>query len=182
MANLTYSEDGLNLTKQFEGFELNAYADSGGVWTIGYGHTGPGVCAGLIGSSPQGSARISSMRWSTSPSTWDLHPSLSRRCCVMSTQAISTMLPCNSRFGIIAGEWSCPVCSNVATRKRLCSRSESLLLPDDLDEDAIGQRRPAEQVNLAVLREATQHRWLGCCRRSCHRGRSRRSRGGGFRA
>jgi lysozyme len=48
MANLTYSEDGLNLTKQFEGFELNAYADSGGVWTIGYGHTGPGVCAGLI--------------------------------------------------------------------------------------------------------------------------------------
>jgi lysozyme len=43
----TYSDAGLNLTKTFEGLELTAYADSGGVWTIGYGHTGPGVFAGL---------------------------------------------------------------------------------------------------------------------------------------
>jgi lysozyme len=47
MANFTYSENGLALTKRSEGLELKAYADSGGVWTIGYGHTGPDVHAGL---------------------------------------------------------------------------------------------------------------------------------------
>ena len=30
---------GLALIEQFEGCELTAYQDSGGVWTIGYGHT-----------------------------------------------------------------------------------------------------------------------------------------------
>jgi lysozyme len=34
------NQDGLDLIKQFEGFEPKAYQDSGGVWTIGYGHTG----------------------------------------------------------------------------------------------------------------------------------------------
>jgi lysozyme len=43
----TYSDAGLTLTKTFEGLQLTAYADQGGVWTIGYGHTGPGVFAGL---------------------------------------------------------------------------------------------------------------------------------------
>jgi lysozyme len=45
--NLTYSKDGLNLTKQFEGCQLTAYQDQVGVWTIGYGHTGSGVVSGL---------------------------------------------------------------------------------------------------------------------------------------
>lgn len=36
---MTYSEDGLTLTKSFEGCRLKAYQDQGGVWTIGYGHT-----------------------------------------------------------------------------------------------------------------------------------------------
>lgn len=45
--NYSYSEAGLGLTRQFEGCKLTAYADQGGVWTIGYGHTGPGVHAGL---------------------------------------------------------------------------------------------------------------------------------------
>jgi len=31
---------GLDLVKHFEGLYLNAYQDSVGVWTIGYGHTG----------------------------------------------------------------------------------------------------------------------------------------------
>lgn len=47
MANFTYSDAGFALTKNFEGCVLTAYADQGGVWTIGYGHTGPGVHAGL---------------------------------------------------------------------------------------------------------------------------------------
>ncbi len=41
--NLSYSDKGLALTKQFEGLRLTAYQDSIGVWTIGYGHTGSEV-------------------------------------------------------------------------------------------------------------------------------------------
>lgn len=33
------SQGGLDLIKGFEGLRLDAYQDSGGVWTIGYGHT-----------------------------------------------------------------------------------------------------------------------------------------------
>lgn len=36
---MTYSRTGLALTKRFEGCRLTAYPDTGGVWTIGYGHT-----------------------------------------------------------------------------------------------------------------------------------------------
>jgi lysozyme len=32
------SKDGLQLIKDFEGLELNAYKCAAGVWTIGYGH------------------------------------------------------------------------------------------------------------------------------------------------
>lgn len=45
--NFTYSQNGLNLTEQFEGLRLDAYQDQVGVWTIGYGHTGPDVHPGL---------------------------------------------------------------------------------------------------------------------------------------
>jgi lysozyme len=38
--NLNYSKSGLKLTEAFEGLRLQAYQDSVGVWTIGYGHTG----------------------------------------------------------------------------------------------------------------------------------------------
>ena len=37
------SENGFNLIKQFEGLRLEPYQDGGGVWTIGYGHTGNAV-------------------------------------------------------------------------------------------------------------------------------------------
>jgi len=33
------SKEGIALIKKFEGIELQAYQDSVGVWTIGYGHT-----------------------------------------------------------------------------------------------------------------------------------------------
>jgi GH24 family phage-related lysozyme (muramidase) len=36
---MQYSSNGLALTEQFEGCELTAYQDSGGVWTNGYGNT-----------------------------------------------------------------------------------------------------------------------------------------------
>ena len=33
----------INLVAQFEGFEEHAYQDIGGVWTVGYGFTGPNI-------------------------------------------------------------------------------------------------------------------------------------------
>lgn len=36
---MNISENGINLIKSHEGLMLSAYEDTGGVWTIGYGHT-----------------------------------------------------------------------------------------------------------------------------------------------
>jgi lysozyme len=47
MNDYDYSNTGLALTRGFEGLRLEAYQDSAGVWTIGYGHTGPEVRTGL---------------------------------------------------------------------------------------------------------------------------------------
>ncbi len=38
--SFTFTQAGFNLVEQLEGLETTAYLDSGGVWTIGYGHTG----------------------------------------------------------------------------------------------------------------------------------------------
>src|SRR5581483_11523257 len=43
MNDYEYSSAGLALTRSFEGLRLTAYQDSAGVWTIGFGHTGPEV-------------------------------------------------------------------------------------------------------------------------------------------
>jgi lysozyme len=42
----TINDAGLTLIEDFEGCELTAYEDSGGVWTVGYGHTGTNVMPG----------------------------------------------------------------------------------------------------------------------------------------
>lgn len=39
VASLLYGREGLDLTEHSEGLRLEAYQDSVGVWTIGYGHT-----------------------------------------------------------------------------------------------------------------------------------------------
>lgn len=39
IAHMMISKKGTDLIKDFEGFRTNAYQDSVGVWTIGYGHT-----------------------------------------------------------------------------------------------------------------------------------------------
>ena len=36
------------IVRQFEGCKLAAYQDANGVWTIGWGHTGADVAAGLV--------------------------------------------------------------------------------------------------------------------------------------
>lgn len=42
------SQMGINLIKYYETLRLKAYQDTGGVWTIGYGHTGEEVKKGLV--------------------------------------------------------------------------------------------------------------------------------------
>lgn len=60
MSKFTYSAKGMALTKQFEGLRLVAYQDQVGVWTIGYGHTGPDVHAGLVITQSQADALLQS--------------------------------------------------------------------------------------------------------------------------
>ena len=47
MLSFFYSAAGLAMTKQLEGLQLTAYQDQAGRWTVGYGHAGPDVHAGL---------------------------------------------------------------------------------------------------------------------------------------
>lgn len=56
--NMRYSAAGVALTKSFEGLRLRAYQDSGGLWTIGYGHRGPEVRAGLVWTEAQAAAAL----------------------------------------------------------------------------------------------------------------------------
>ncbi len=54
-----YSKVGLEqLTERFEGLRLVAYQDVVGVWTIGYGHTGPEVHQGLIWTKEQAESAL----------------------------------------------------------------------------------------------------------------------------
>jgi lysozyme len=46
MQKFSYSNNGVALTKSFEGLHLKAYQDCAGIWTIGYGHAGPSVSPG----------------------------------------------------------------------------------------------------------------------------------------
>jgi GH24 family phage-related lysozyme (muramidase) len=43
---MTLDNAGLTLLKQFEGCRLDAYQDTAGIWTVGYGHTA-GVVEGM---------------------------------------------------------------------------------------------------------------------------------------
>jgi lysozyme len=56
--NLSYSDQGLALTERFECLQLTAYQDPVGVWTIGYGHTGPDVQPGLTITQEQAGALL----------------------------------------------------------------------------------------------------------------------------
>jgi GH24 family phage-related lysozyme (muramidase) len=43
---MTASDKAIALIKQWEGCKLEAYTDSAGIWTVGYGTTGPGIQEG----------------------------------------------------------------------------------------------------------------------------------------
>lgn len=55
---MTPSQRCLDLVRDSEGVKLTAYRDSGGVWTIGYGHTGPDVRPGLTWTPEQADAAL----------------------------------------------------------------------------------------------------------------------------
>ena len=50
---MTINRAGLDLIKSFESLRLKAYRDPVGIWTVGYGHTGPDVYPGLEISKPE---------------------------------------------------------------------------------------------------------------------------------
>lgn len=45
---MTHSENATKLVARFEGLRLRAYQDGNGIWTIGYGHTGPEAFPGAM--------------------------------------------------------------------------------------------------------------------------------------
>lgn len=51
------SQDGIDLIKRFESCRLNAYQDSRGIWTIGWGHT-HGVCEGMTETQDEANADL----------------------------------------------------------------------------------------------------------------------------
>lgn len=52
------SEHCLDNIRAFEGIKLKAYKCPAGVWTIGYGATGPGITAGLVWTLEQAKDRL----------------------------------------------------------------------------------------------------------------------------
>lgn len=55
---MRYSKTGLQLTEGFESCRLVAYQDVRGIWTIGWGHTGPEVVEGLVWTQEQADAQL----------------------------------------------------------------------------------------------------------------------------
>lgn len=55
---MTPSDKCFSLVKEFEGCKLTAYLDAAGVWTIGWGSTGPDVYPGLVWSQDQADRRM----------------------------------------------------------------------------------------------------------------------------
>lgn len=58
MNTFSYSSTGFEMTRSFEGLSLNAYQDVAGIWTIGYGHTGPDVTPGQTITEPEAEALL----------------------------------------------------------------------------------------------------------------------------
>ena len=56
--NLTYTDDGMKFTEQFESCRLTAYYDLKGILTVGWGHTGPEVMPGLVWTQAQADAAL----------------------------------------------------------------------------------------------------------------------------
>jgi lysozyme len=72
-------EEGMALIKSFEKCRLKAYQDSGGVWTIGWGHTGPEVHEGLVWTQEQADEEFAKdTAWAVGTVNDHVHVSLSQ--------------------------------------------------------------------------------------------------------
>jgi lysozyme len=103
---MIFSEAGYALLRQLEpkvpnAPDLEAYQDGGGVWTIGYGHTGPEVKQGLV--------------WSASQGEWALQGDVARTAAQLETGIAA---------GLLDNEFSALVCLayNVGVSLLLSSR------------------------------------------------------------
>lgn len=77
-SSMSISESGVKMIEGFEGLRLTAYQDAGGVWTIGYGHTG-GVRPGEHISQAQAEAYLKSdLGWAQSAVRRNVHVPLSQ--------------------------------------------------------------------------------------------------------
>lgn len=77
-SGMSISESGVKLIEGFEGLRLTAYQDAGGVWTIGYGHTG-GVHAGEHISQAQAEAYLKSdLGWAQNAVRRNVHVPLTQ--------------------------------------------------------------------------------------------------------
>lgn len=68
----------LPLVQRFEGLRLTAYQDGAGVWTIGFGHTGPEVHEGLTWALQQAQAALEQDLTSHYSQLLGVSPSLSQ--------------------------------------------------------------------------------------------------------
>src|SRR5260221_4202523 len=57
---MNINKEGLDLVKSSEGLRLDAYQDVVGVWTCGYGATGPGIGKGVHWTAQQAEDRLRS--------------------------------------------------------------------------------------------------------------------------
>ena len=55
---MQFTMQGFKLIKEFEGCSLVAYQDQRGMWTVGYGATGPGIVSGTQWTQDQADARL----------------------------------------------------------------------------------------------------------------------------
>lgn len=55
---MEYSKQGLALTESFESCRLIAYQDVKGVWTVGWGSTGPSIVEGTVWSQDQADSQL----------------------------------------------------------------------------------------------------------------------------
>ena len=55
---MEYSKQGLALTESFESCRLTAYQDVRGIWTVGWGSTGPDIVEGTIWTQGQADSRL----------------------------------------------------------------------------------------------------------------------------
>ena len=55
---MDYSKQGLALTESFESCRLTAYQDVRGIWTCGWGSTGPDIVEGTIWTQGQADSRL----------------------------------------------------------------------------------------------------------------------------